>query len=368
MQSRDRGSQIIAAVSHGLVIAQILPAHCLNPQYPMNRRHFLLNSSVAVTAGLLSRSLLNAQAPAAAPAAPAGAAPAGAPAVAMPVAIEFKPLRRNVGLFTARGGAIGWLNNPAGLAAVDTQFADTAVRFLAEFPNRNNRQFDVVINSHHHGDHTGGNAVLRPAAKRLVGHVNVPELMNAQAARGGRAGAASATPPAAPVVPDTTFADTWKTEIGDEVISARYFGAAHTKGDIAIHFERANVVHLGDLAFNRIYPVIDRASGGTFKGWLSVVEKIAAAYPADTIYIFGHGHASNPRFTSQATRADLLVFRDYVSAVLAHTEKEIAAGKTREQIITLTNLPGFEDFHVQTGSRLPGNLGAAYDELTAPKS
>ena len=60
---------------------------------------------------------------------------------------------------------------------------------------------------------------------------------------------------------------------------------------------------------------------------------------------------------------DLLVFRDYLTAVLAHTENEIAAGRTREQIITLTNLPGFEDFHVQTGSRLPANLGAAYDEL-----
>jgi cyclase len=312
----------------------------------MNRRRFLLNSSLAATAGLLSRSRLSAQAPAA----------------AMPVPIEFRLLRRNVGLFTARGGAIGWLNHPAGLVAVDTQFADTAARFLTEFPGRNNRPFDVVINTHHHGDHTGGNAVLKPAAKRIVGHANVPALMQAQPARAG------AAPAPAPVVPDTTFADTWRTELGDEVISARYFGAAHTKGDITIHFERANVVHLGDLAFNRIYPVIDRASGGTFRGWLTVVERIAATYPADTIYIFGHGHASNPRFTSQATRADLLVFRDYVSAVLAHTEREIAAGKTREQVITLTNLPGFEDFHVQTGSRLPGNLGAAYDELTAPKS
>lgn len=127
-------------------------------------------------------------------------------------------------------------------------------------------------------------------------------------------------------------------------------------------------MHLGDLCFNRVYPVIDRASGGTFRGWVTVAEKIAAAYPADAIYICGHSHASNPRFTPQATRADLLVFRDYLSAVLAHTEKEIAAGRTREQIITLTNLPGFEDFHVQTGSRLPANLGAAYDELTAPRS
>jgi glyoxylase-like metal-dependent hydrolase (beta-lactamase superfamily II) len=338
-------------------------AFSMNSQAPlqsptsMNRRTFLFQTAAAASAGVLLRPGLFAQAPA--------AAPAGR-GVAMPAAIEFKPLRRNVGMFTARGGAIGWLNNSAGLAAVDTQFADTAARFLAEFPGRNDRMFDVLINSHHHGDHTGGNAVLRPVSRLHVGHANVPELMRAAGARGGRGGAAPATPPPPPVVPDTTFTDTWRTEIGDEVIAARYFGAAHTRGDIAVHFERANVVHLGDLCFNRIYPVIDRASGGTFRGWITVAERIAAAYPADTIYIFGHSHATNPQYTPQGTRADLLRFRDYLSAVVAHTQREITAGKTREQIITLTNLDGFEDFHVQANSRLPGNLGAAFDELSAP--
>ena len=96
----------------------------------MNRRSFLVRSSVAVSAGLLSRSLLRAQTPSAAPA--ASACPA-------PYTTTFTPLRRNVGLFTGRGGTIGWLSNNGALAAVDTQFPDAAQRFIDEFPGRRGR-------------------------------------------------------------------------------------------------------------------------------------------------------------------------------------------------------------------------------------
>ena len=99
-----------------------------------------------------------------------------------PVVPEFKTLRRNVGYFTARGGTIGWLVNREAVASVDTQFPDTAKLFIAGLPGRDGRKFDVVVNSHHHGDHTGGNAVLKPEAKKIVGHVNVPALQRARAA------------------------------------------------------------------------------------------------------------------------------------------------------------------------------------------
>ena len=140
----------------------------------MNRRSFLVRSSVAVSAGLLSRSLLRAQTPSAAPAASAGPAP---------YTTTFTPLRRNVGLFTGRGGTIGWLSNNGALAAVDTQFPDAAQRFLDEFPGRGGRSFDLLINSHHHGDHVGGSPVFRPVTKSIVAHANVPDLMKAAGAR-----------------------------------------------------------------------------------------------------------------------------------------------------------------------------------------
>lgn len=321
----------------------------------MNRRDFLLKSGAAASLSLLAKGPLFAQTPPA-PATP----PATVPVAPPPPVTEFKPLRRNVGYFTGRGGTIGWLVNPAAVVAVDTQFPETAGIFLRDLPGRGGRKLDAVINTHHHGDHTGGNGVFRPETKSIVAHANVPALMRAAAARGPK-------PPTeaelAPMIPDLGFAEGYRQGFGDENISCRYLGPAHTKGDIVTLFEQANVVHLGDLLFNRLYPVIDRPGGASIRHWITVLEKIAAEYPADATYVFGHGHVN---FGVTGGKADLFVFRDYLSALLAHTEREIKAGKSKEEIMKLENLPGFPDFHVPPGrgNRLPGNLGVAYDELT----
>lgn len=326
----------------------------------MNRRDFLLKSGAAASLTLLAKGPLSAQAPSTSsgqvPATPATAATPPTPPTPSWVP-EFKSLRRNVGIYIGRGGHTGWLANADALVAVDTQFPDSAAVFLRDLPGRNGRTLDAVINTHHHGDHTGGNGVFRTATKTIVAHANVPELMRARAEADKRA-----LDPA--FVPEATFADTWKKDFGDETISCRYFGAAHTKGDIVTHFEKANVIHLGDLLFNRRYPVIDRPGGASIRGWVGVMEKIAAVYPKDAIYTFGH---HNPKFGPTCTQAELLIFRDYLSALLAHVEGEIKAGKKKEEVVTLENLAGFPDFHLPRGrdNRLPSNLSVAYDELTS---
>jgi|CXWL01.1.fsa_nt_gi glyoxylase-like metal-dependent hydrolase (beta-lactamase superfamily II) len=320
----------------------------------MNRRDFLLKSGAAASLSLLARGPLFAQAPAT-NSGPAAAAKALLVAPPPPVTV-FTPLRRNVGCFTGRGGSIGWLVNPTSVVAVDTQFPETAAIFLRDLPGRAGRTLDAVINTHHHGDHTGGNAVFRPETKTIVAHAHVPELMRARAAADQR-------PLDPAMLPDLGFAEGYRQGFGDEAISCRYFGPAHTKGDIVTLFEQANVVHLGDLLFNRLYPVIDRPGGASIRHWVTVLEKIVADYPKDAIYLCGHGHA---KFGVTTGPADLLVFRDYLSALLAHAEGEIKAGKSKDEIIQLENLAGFPDFHVPPGrsNRLPMNLAVAYDELT----
>lgn len=305
----------------------------------MNRRDFLLRSSLLVSAGLLVRPPLGAQAPM--PAATPG--PLGA----------FQALRRQVGIFTGRGGTIGWLADPAALVVVDTQFPDTAAFCLAGLPGRGARMIDAVINTHHHGDHTGGNGIFKAAARTIVAQANVPRLQLAAAERAGTV--------EKQVFADQTFPEVWRREIGDEVVTAQYHGPAHTGGDVIVHFERANVVHLGDLIFNRLYPVIDRVGGASIRHWITVLEEAAAAYPADAIYVYGHGAA---KFGVTGTRGDLLVFRDYLAGLLAHVEQQIAAGKSRDEIVALENLPGFPDYHQPRPNRLGSNLGVAYDELT----
>lgn len=318
----------------------------------MNRRDFLVRSSLLASAGLLARSSLFAQTPAAAPTVPVKT-PAGPMAKWVP---EFRPLRRGVGLFIGRGGTIGWLSNPDALMVVDTQFLDSAAVCLAGLPGRGERQIDVVLDTHHHADHTGGNGVFKPAARTIVAQANVPELMRATV----KAGAEDKQ-----TYPDATFPESWRRDFGSETVTARYFGAAHTRGDVIVHFEKANVVHLGDLMFNRIYPVIDRPGGASIRHWVTVLETAVKTYPADAIYMCGHG---NPKFGVTGGHIEILLQRDYFDALLTHVEKGIAAGKAKAEIVALENFPGFEDLHAPLPNRLQGNLSVAYDELTEKKS
>jgi cyclase len=316
----------------------------------MNRRDFLVTTSTAVSFAFLTRGALFGQNP------PASSAPAPMPAPAPPrppLVTQFKELRRGVGTFTGWGGTIGWLSNRDALVAVDTQFAEPAKRFLAELPGRGERMLDAVINTHHHGDHTGGNATFRPATKLLVAHESVPGLQRAAAQRSPQR--------VEPVVADTTFATEWRMDAGDETIAARYFGPAHTGGDIAVHFEKANVIHLGDLVFNRLYPVTDKAGGCQVRRWITQLQEIARVYPADALYIFGHG---SEKFGITGDRADVLQMANYLEALVAHVEAAIKAGKAKAEVVTLQNLEGFPDYFAAQNSRLPVNLGVVYDELT----
>ncbi len=327
----------------------------------MNRRDFLVRSSLMASAGWLARTKL------AAATAPTSLPPAMALARdALASVTEFRPLRRDVGIFTGRGGTIGWLAGMDALAVVDTQFPDTAGVCLLGLPGRAGRTVDVVFNTHHHADHTSGNPVFKPAARTIVAHANVPKLQFAAAERAERdTNVSSWARLDKQVYADNTFTEVWRRQLGDETITAEYHGTAHTSGDVSILFEKANVVHLGDLVFNRAYPVIDRASGGSIRHWVTALEDITANYPVDAIYVFGHG---NPKFGVTGRRDDLLVLRDYFSAILDYTQKGIAAGEPKEKIVALENFPGFEDFHLPLPNRLASNLSAAYDELTEKKA
>ena len=318
----------------------------------MNRRDFLVRSSLLASAGLIARSSLFAQTPATAPTVPVKT-PAGPMAKWAP---EFRPLRNGVGLFIGRGGTIGWLSNPDALMVVDTQFPESAAVCLAGLPGRGDRLIDVVMDTHHHGDHTGGNGVFKPAAHTIVAQANVPELMRSTVKAGT---------PDKQTYPDATFPEAWRTDFGSETVTAKYFGPAHTGGDVIVHFEKANVVHLGDLMFNRIYPVTDRPGGCSIRGWIARLEEAVRIYPADAIYICGHG---NPKFGVTGGHADMLLQRDFLSALLAYVEKGIAAGKAKADIVALENFPGFDDLHAPLPNRLQGNLSVAYDELTEAKS
>ncbi len=275
-------------------------------------------------------------------------APPPAPAPTGPP--MFMPLRRNVGIFSMRGGTIGWLVNGDGVLVVDSQFPDTAPAFLNGLKERTPRRIDVLLNSHHHGDHTGGNTVLRSSAQKIVAHARSLENQRNAALKAGTE----------VTLPDTTFKDEWSVKIGDETIRATHYGPAHTGGDVAIYFEQANVLHLGDLLNNRGYPNIDVPAGASIHGWIQVLEAITPKYSADTLFVYGHGESG---FGVTGTKADLSYQRNYFMAILEVVQKAIREGKPREEALKLATPAGFEHLG-GTRTRLPLALGIAFDELS----
>ena len=242
---------------------------------------------------------------------------------------EFMPVRRGVGAFTDRGGTIGYLQSPDALVAVDAQFPDSARTFLDGLEG-SGRGLDLLVNTHHHGDHTAGNAVLAPVAARHVAHVAVPGLQRAAAVRSGSLDAQR--------YPSETFERTWSAETGDEVVALHYFGPAHTCGDAMVHFERADVVHTGDLVFNRRQPFIDAGAGALTAGWIAVLETAHDRFSDGTAFVFGHAGEGHSVI---GTRADLLVMRDFLSALNDAVAARLAAGETAEQMVDMT-VPGFD--------------------------
>jgi len=306
----------------------------------IDRRRFIVLSSGALTLSPFAR--VFAQQPAA----------AGQPAA--PPVTAFTDVRRNVGIFTGRGGTIGFLVNKDAVLAIDTQYPDTARICVDGLKQKAGRGLDLVINTHHHGDHTGGNGVFKADTKKIVAHAKVPELMKMVA------GASPNAP--APTYPDATFDKTWSEKLGDETVTASYNGPGHTGGDAIIHFERAHVVHMGDLLFHERHPRVDRPAGASMKNWVVILEKTAKDFPADTIFIAGH---AKDGLAPTVDRKAVQHFRDYLSAALEFTQKEIARGQTKDAIAATASLAGFEGYQGGGPLTLKGVLESAYDELTA---
>lgn len=264
----------------------------------------------------------------------------------------FTSLRNGVGIFTQRGGTIGWLLTDDGLVVVDTQHPKSAPDCWRGLRDRSQSPLAMVINTHHHGDHTGGNGVFARHTDRLVAHANVPNLMRAAAKKGA---ADEKT------YPTETFEDTWSETVGGETLTLRYRGPAHTGGDAIVVFENANVVHAGDLVFNRAYPFIDVAGGADSKNWISSLETIHAALDDETIVIHGHG---NPEFGVTGGREDLLVMRDFLAALNEYVTKQRQAGASLKEMKQKEVLKGFDAFNFDWALSLSACIEAVYRERT----
>jgi glyoxylase-like metal-dependent hydrolase (beta-lactamase superfamily II) len=263
-------------------------------------------------------------------------------------------IRNNVGYFTGSGGTIGWLVNDGGVVVVDSQFPDSAKTLIADIQKKADKKFDYLINTHHHGDHTGGNIAFKEIVNHVFAHENSKKnQMRVAKERGQEEGQ---------LYPDMTFGDEWSTKVGDETISCTYHGRGHTDGDILTHFENANVVHMGDLVFNRRFPYIDKSAGANIGSWIDVLDKAQTKFDAETIFIFGH---SDNGYDITGNREDLKEFTNYLEQLMVQVEKAVKAGKTLDEMKTeMTNIMGAPQWK---GKGISRSLEAAYSEITEGK-
>lgn len=225
----------------------------------------------------------------------------------------------NIYMLEGAGGNIGVSAGADGILIVDDQFAPLADKIRAALKEINPGALRFILNTHYHGDHTGSNVVFGKEAT-IIAHDNVrARLAAAQVVLGDKV-------PAAPkeALPVITFNQSVSIYFNGEEIRVVHFPAGHTDGDSVMFFTTSNVVHMGDHFFAGRFPFIDIDHGGSVEGMLRNITDIIARMPTDVRIIPGHGPLS--------TLDDLKLYRRMLAATSDLIRRQIAAGKTLEQV------------------------------------
>lgn len=264
-------------------------------------------------------------------------------------AYQVKMLTNTIGIFTERGGTILFMLGKDGTVVVDAQFPDTAVHCIDEIKKRSDQPFSVLINTHHHGDHTAGNIAFKGLVPHVLAHENSKKNQQAVAVKNKTEDKQ--------LYPDQTYSSVWSEKHSKERVSLHYLGRGHTDGDSFVHFEKANIVHAGDLVFNRRHPFVDKSAGADIGEWIKTLNSGITVFKEDTVYICGH---AGEGYDTVLNKKDVIAFRIYLENVLSYTRDCIAKGMTKEDLLKTTEIPGSPEWK---GDGINRPLEAAWAEL-----
>lgn len=236
------------------------------------------------------------------------------------VKIEVQPVAGSVHVLFGRGGNIGLLTGEDGAFLIDDQFAPLTERILAGVAEVTDEPVRFLVNTHWHGDHTGGNENLGDRGVTIVAHDNVRRRLSNDPEIGGKTEDAPSA--ALPVI---TFAESVRFYWNGEEIDVFHVPHAHTDGDAIIHFTKADVFHMGDTFFNGLYPFIDPDSGGVIDGAIDAQALVIDRASPRTRIIPGHGPL--------ATVADLKRTREMLVTVRDRIRTMIDEGKTKDEVV-----------------------------------
>lgn len=253
------------------------------------------------------------------------------------VQIKPEPVAPGVTMLAGSGGNMSLFTGPEGAILVDDQYAPLTTRILATVRTLTDKPLRFVVNTHWHGDHTGGNENLGALGLPIVAHVNVRTRLSAPQ----KLPLFKYDGPASPAValPIVTFTDGLTLNLNGETIRLIHVPNAHTDGDSIVHYQSANVFHLADIFWNGAYPRIDAGkdgSGGSLQGTIAAVERVLAMSNATTRFIPGHGPL--PPAGPAALRAYLYMLKKSRDSV----QRLIDQGLTEDQAVAARPMREFD--------------------------
>jgi cyclase len=235
------------------------------------------------------------------------------------VEIKSTKVNGNVYMLQGSGGNIGVSVGGDGILIVDDQYAPLADKIKAALKTLGEGKLKFILNTHWHGDHTGGNAAFSSEGS-IIAHTNVRKRLAEGMTITGR----TVQPAAKEALPIITFDQSVSVHFNGEEIRALHFPRGHTDGDAVIFFTNSNVVHMGDLFFNGMFPYVDIDSGGDVDGYMKNVGEVLGKLPAGAKIIPGHGPL--------ATADDLKKFHTMLTTTTGIVRDKMKAGKTLDQI------------------------------------
>lgn len=252
--------------------------------------------------------------------------------------ITFKSTDLGSGLYMLEGqggfagGNLGLSTGEDGVVLIDDGLGELASMTLAAVEDITDRPVDFVINTHVHGDHTGGNVALHESGATVIGHENVRRRM----VEDDSISADGSAPAAKEAMPEITFSRSMTFHLNGHEAFVFHVASAHTDGDAVIFFRGANVIHAGDVFFNAIFPFIDIDSGGSVAGYIEAMDDILSLAGPDTRIIPGHGPLAN--------KAALQAARDMLADARSKVKTLLDEGKPGQDIVDANPLAAYESW------------------------
>jgi cyclase len=269
------------------------------------------------------------------------------------VVIKTVEVRDGIYMLMGAGGNIGVSIGNDGIFLIDDQYAPLTEKIKAAIAKLSDQPIKFLINTHWHGDHSGGNENLGKENVVIVAHDNVYARMSVDTLN-----AFGSIVPASPkqALPVITFNNTVTFRLNDNEIKAFHQNNAHTDGDSIIQFKQANVLHMGDIFFNGFYPFIDTSSEGSIDGIIQAVEQVLGMVNDKTKIIPGHGEL--------ADKKDLEKYLQVLTTVRSRMQKLINEGKIIDEIVAMKPLADYDDSLGAGFMKPEAFMRIVYDSLT----